>query len=61
MNTSRDGDLRFFLEHGSVSCDDREDSSTNSDVQAILERSMSAARGRLQLTERTSSTDNAHA
>ena len=52
MNTSRNGDLRFFLEHGSVSCDNREDSSTNSDVQAILERSMSAARGRLQLLPR---------
>ena len=52
MNTSRNGDLRFFLEHGSVSCDDREDSSTNSDVQAILGRSMSAARDRLQLLSR---------
>ena len=52
MNTSRDGDLRFFLENLGVSCDDKEGSSTNSDVQAILGRSMSAARGRLQLLSR---------
>ena len=52
MNTGHDEVIRFFLEHGGILYDDKGESSENTAVSAIPERSMGAARGRLHLLPR---------